>query len=258
MLVQRLSMCYWIDITIVTRFTGLSHFHFLRFRTLKKLPTWGPQRGNTLGKRSLLGAPGVLQTFHTTQMESQQAKCPPSINCLLYGMLYVLTGIYWASISAARAPKGRFCPDFLSFVVQFWAKIVFSPNIGVWGVQIIATERPAHTSLLQPIWNHPAQGNGQKQAKKGSFGPKVPLLVALEVLGGHGGPDLVTTVTGCSACVGLMVITHFGLILGLFCMVWYVIWFYCMVLRWILLHCNVLHDISLYCITWHGIVLYLI
>ena len=66
--------------------------------------SWGPQRGNILGKRSLLGAPGVLQTFHTTQMESQQAKCPPSINCLLYGMLYVLTGIYWASISAARAP----------------------------------------------------------------------------------------------------------------------------------------------------------
>ena len=166
-------------------------------------------------------------------------------------MLYVLTGIYWASISAARAPKGQFCPDFLSFVVQFWAKIVFSPNIGVWGVQIIATERPAHTSLLQPIWSHPAQGNGQKQAKKGSFGPKVPLLVALEVLGGHGGPDLVTTVTGCSACVGLMVITHFGLILGLFCMVWYVIWFYCMVLRWILFH-----SIALQCIAWHFIVLY--
>ena len=128
----------------------------------------------------------------------------------------MLTGIYWASISAAKAPKGRFCPDFLSFVVQFWAKIVFSPNIGVWGVQIIATERPAHTSLLQPIWNHPAQGNGQKQAKKGSFGPKVPLLVALEALGGRREPGLVTTVTGCSACVGLMVITHFGLILGLF------------------------------------------
>ena len=128
---------------------------------------------------------------------------------------------------------------------------LFSPNIGVWGVQIIATERPAHTSLLQPIWNHPAQGNGQKQAKKGSFGPKVPLLVALEVLGGRRGPYLVTTVTGCSACVGLMVITHFGLILGLFCMVWYVIWFYCMVLRWILFH-----SIALQCIAWHFIVLY--
>merc|ERR1712222_210261 len=101
----------------------------------------------------------------------------------------------------------------LSWVVPNW----------LLGVQIIATERPAHTSLLQPIWNHPAQGNGQKQAKKGLFGPKVPLLVALEVLGGHGGPDLVTNVTGCFACVGLMVITHFGLILGLFCMVWYVI-----------------------------------
>ena len=33
--------------------------------------SWGPQRGNILGKRSQLGAPGVLQTFHTTQMESQ-------------------------------------------------------------------------------------------------------------------------------------------------------------------------------------------
>ena len=104
---------------------------------------------------------------------------------------------------------------------------------------------------IHRIWNHPAQGNGQKLAKKGSFGPKVPLLVALEVLGGHGGPDLVTTVTGCSACVGLMVITHFGLILGLFCMVWYVIWFYCMVLRWILFH-----SIELQCIAWHFIVLY--
>merc|ERR1712192_60026 len=48
--------------------------------------SWGPQKGNILGKISLLAAPGVLQTFHTTQMESQQAKCPPSINYLLYGM----------------------------------------------------------------------------------------------------------------------------------------------------------------------------
>merc|ERR550517_2064637 len=128
-------------------------------------------------------------------MESQQAKCPPSINCLLYGMLYVLTGINWASISAARAPKGRFCPDFL----VFWANFFFSLNIGVWGVQIIATERPAHTSLLQPIWSHPARGNGQKQAEKGLFGPKVPLLEALEALGRHRGPGLVTAVTGCSA-----------------------------------------------------------
>ena len=115
-----------------------------------------------------------------------------------------------------RDPKRTICPDFISFVVQYWAKKIFSPNIGVWVVQIIATERPAHTSLLQPIWNHPAQGNGQKQAKKGSFGPKVPLLVALEALGGRRGPYLVTTVTGCSVCVGIMVTTHFGLILGLF------------------------------------------
>ena len=76
----------------------------------------------------------------------------------------------------------------------------------------------------------------------------MPLLVALEVLGGHRGPDLVS---GCSACVGLTVITHFGLILRLFCMVWYFIWFYCMVLRWILFH-----SIALQCIAWHFIVLY--
>ena len=48
-----------------------------------------------------------------------------------------------------------------------------------------------------------------------------------------------------------MVITHFGLILGLLCMVWYVIWFYCMVLCWILFH-----SIALQCIAWHFIVLY--
>ena len=60
-------------------------------------------------------------------------------------------------ISAARAPKGRLCLDFFSFLAQFWANIAFSGNVGVCGVQIIATERPAYTVLIQPIWNQPGK-----------------------------------------------------------------------------------------------------
>ena len=134
-------------------------------------------------------------------------------------------------------------------MVQFWAKIVFSPNIGVWGVQIIATERPAHTSLLQPIWSHPAQGNGQKQAKKGSFWPKVPLLVALDVLGGPRGPDLVSTATGRSVCVGIMVTTHFVLhAISLNCMLLHSFIFYSISLHGIACHFIVLYGIAWYCI----------
>ena len=105
--------------------------------------------------------------------------------------------------------------DLLVSILLIQSTVYFILN-KCWKKKIIATERPAHTSLLQPIWSHPAQGNGQKQAKKGSFWPKVPLLVALEVLGGPRGPDLVSTATGCSVCVGIMVTTHFWLILGLF------------------------------------------
>ena len=32
----------------------------------------------------------------------------------------------------------------------------------MWGVQSAAVERPAHTALLQSIWNHPAGKKGQK------------------------------------------------------------------------------------------------
>ena len=81
--------CHWL-----IRLAEPYPYHVLQPLQRPLRHSWGPQKGNILGKRSLLAAPGVLQTFHTTQMESQQAKCPPSINCLLYGMLYVLTGIY--------------------------------------------------------------------------------------------------------------------------------------------------------------------
>ena len=76
-------------------------------------------------------------------------------------MLYELTGTYGASISAARAPKGLFGPKSLFFVTPFWAKFYFGWNIGMWGVQSAALERPAQTALLQSIWNHPAEENDQ-------------------------------------------------------------------------------------------------
>ena len=56
-----------------------------------------------------------------------------------------------------------FGPDSFNFVVPLWAEFYFGPNIGMWGVQSVAMERPAHTALFQSIWNHPARENGQKR-----------------------------------------------------------------------------------------------
>ena len=100
-------------------------------------------------------------------------------------MLNELTWTYWASISAARAPNGLFGPNSFSFVAPFWVKFYFQPNIGMWGVQSVAMERPAHTALFQSIWNHPAEKNGQN-VNLGSWGGSsfcglpspLPLLVA--------------------------------------------------------------------------------
>ena len=49
----------------------------------------------------------------------------------------------------------------LIFVAPFGVEFHFGPNIGMWGVQSVPMERPAHTALLQSIWNHPAEENGQ-------------------------------------------------------------------------------------------------
>ena len=84
-------------------------------------------------------------------------------------MLYELTGTYGASISATRAPKGLFGPKSLIFVTPFWAEFYFGRNIGMWGVQSAAVERPAHTALLQSIWNHPA---GKKVKNFNLSGPQ--------------------------------------------------------------------------------------
>merc|ERR1712020_829744 len=72
-------------------------------------------------------------------------------------MLNEVTWTYWASISAARAPFGLFGPNSFRFVAPFWVEFYFGPNIGMWGVQSVPMERPAHTALLQSIWNHPAE-----------------------------------------------------------------------------------------------------
>jgi len=56
----------------------------------------------------------------------------------------------------------------------------------MWGVQSVPMERPAHTALLQSIWNHPAEENSQNVnlgscggEGGGSFcGLPLPLLVA--------------------------------------------------------------------------------
>ena len=77
-------------------------------------------------------------------------------------MLNELTMTYWAYISAVRALKGLFGPDSFSFVAPLWAEFHFGRTIGMWGVQSVAMERPAHRALFQPIWNHPAGENGQK------------------------------------------------------------------------------------------------
>ena len=104
-----------------------------------------------------------LERSQTARMGSQQVQSPLSDRILLAGMLNELTMTYWAYISAVRAPKGLFGPDSFSFVAPLWAEFHFGRTIGMWGVQSVAMERPAHRALFQPIWNHPAGENGQKR-----------------------------------------------------------------------------------------------
>ena len=98
-----------------------------------------------------------------TKIGSQQARWPPFNRILLAEMLTELTLTYWAYISAARAPKGIFGPNPLSFVAPLLAEFYFGRSICMWGVQSVAMERPALCELFQPIWNNPAGENGQKR-----------------------------------------------------------------------------------------------
>ena len=103
-------------------------------------------------------------------------------------MLNELTWTYWASISAARAPFGLFGPNSFRFVAPFWVEFHFGPNIGMSGVQSVPMERPAHTALLQSIWNHPAEENGQN-VNYGSCG------------GGGGGAHFAVCLCLCHFCL---------------------------------------------------------
>ena len=60
---------------------------------------------------------------------------------------------------------GIFGPNSFSFVAPFLAEFNFGQNFGIWGVQIITMEGPAHSALFQPIWNHPAGQKGRKRKK---------------------------------------------------------------------------------------------
>ena len=57
--------------------------------------------------------------------------------------------------------KGYFALIF-QFLAPFLAQFDFGQNIGMWGVQSVAMECPAHTALFQLIGNHPAGENGKK------------------------------------------------------------------------------------------------
>ena len=66
-------------------------------------------------------------------------------------MLWALQG----SLRYSWGPqKDLFWPNSFSFMAPFWFKKI-GRNIGKWGVQSAATERPAHAALLFAIWNHP-------------------------------------------------------------------------------------------------------
>ena len=73
--------------------------------------------------------PFLFKRCQMTKIGSQQARWPPFNRILLAGMLTELTLTYWAYISAARAPKGIFGPNPLSFVAPLLAEFYFGRSI---------------------------------------------------------------------------------------------------------------------------------
>ena len=59
--------------------------------------------------------------------------------------------------------KRAIWPQFLQFCGPIVGGTFFGRNIGMWGVQSVAMERPALPALFQPIWNTPAGENGQNR-----------------------------------------------------------------------------------------------
>ena len=73
-----------------------------------------------------------------------------------------------------QGPKGAFWPPIPFSGAPFLVGCCFGQNIGVWGVQTVATERPDHLAHLQPILNLPVGENVQKCPFGGFKRPKMP------------------------------------------------------------------------------------
>ena len=56
----------------------------------------------------------------------------------------LVLGPFWAP----GGPKRAIWAQSLNFYGQFFLEILFVPNIGLWGVQTVATECLAHPALL--------------------------------------------------------------------------------------------------------------
>ena len=72
---------------------------------------------------------------------------------------------YWPALGPFRYPRGA------KRAISAQSLKLFGPNfgsqknlrnIGIWGVQRVATECPVHILLLRTIWNHPAGEKSQK------------------------------------------------------------------------------------------------
>ena len=73
-----------------------------------------------------------------------------------------------------QGPKGAFWPPIPFSGAPFSVGCCFGQNIGVWGVQTVATECPDHLAHLQPILNLPVGENVQKCPFGGFKRPKMP------------------------------------------------------------------------------------
>ena len=72
-------------------------------------------------------------------------------------------------------------PQFLQICGPILSRIYFGPNIGMWGVQSIAMEPPAHTALFKSNGNHQAEEIGQNVNLR-SYAPANYRVVHLAIL----------------------------------------------------------------------------
>ena len=93
-----------------------------------------------------------------------------------------------------------------------------------WGQPRRANWHPKHFHTVCLGGTHPYHALGpltgpllhSRGPKRARFGPKTPFLGSWKSSEGPQGPDLVPTAANWSDWVGVMVTTHFGLVLGLF------------------------------------------